>query len=252
MSGEVAPLIAAALTKSYAGNVSAVFFRWFVCFGLLSFSALAENLQQHLVGPRVKGESNFYLDLWQPPKMRVIAPGSGLTNNHALFINSHGKGIKTKDGLRYVFYPHEAIGDGEFLIEDIAAAVGASNIPKIHNVVISGCNTDSSFNAGDIRKHFPNATNIIHSAPGQAGYQEMLFQLLLADSEQIETLYQTRAGDEEFEITNRPVRGCKKMTPYIATLFRPGQREPYRKQKAGRQLLTKVPVSDIVPVTVLD
>lgn len=208
-----------------------------------------EWLHKHFVGPAAKGESNYYLDLWEPPKMRVIAPGGGLTNNHALFINSHGKGIKTKDGIRYAFYPHEAVGKGHCFIEDIAALIGPDNIPNIHNVVISGCNTDSSFSAKDVRKHFPNATNIIHSAPGQAGYQEMLFQVLLSDSSQIETLYQSRAGDDDFEITNHPVPGCKKLSPYVATLFRPGQPEPYRKQKAGRELLTTVTLSQVLAAT---
>jgi hypothetical protein len=209
-------------------------------------------LKAHLVGPTVKGESNFYLDLWQPPKMRIIAPGSGLTNNHALFINSHGKGVKTKSGMRYVFYPHDAIAVGRFFIEDIAAAIGAESATNIHNIVISGCNTDSSFNPKEIRKHFLNATNIIHSAPGEAGYQEMLFQLLLSDSDQIETLYQSRADDDDFQITNRPVRGSRKMSPYIATLFRPGKPESYRTQKAGRELLTKVPLSQVVAATPLE
>lgn len=208
-------------------------------------------LKDHFAGPAVTGESNYYLDLWEPPKMRSIAPSSGLTNNHALFINSHGKGVKTKSGIRYAFQPHELVGQGEFFIEDIAALIGPKNVPNIHNVVISGCNTDSSFSARQIRKHFPNATNIIHSPPGQAGYQEMLFQLLLSESAQIETLYQFRAGDDDFEISNRPVPGSKKLSPYIATLFRPGRTEPYRKQKAGRELLTSVPLADVVPLTVL-
>lgn len=184
--------------------------------------------------------------------MRVIAPGSGLTNNHALFINSHGKGVKTKGGVRHVFYPHEEIGNGEFFIEDIAAAVGAENVAKIHNIVISACNVDSSFNPKEVRTHFPNATNIIHSAAGQAGYQEMLFQLLLAESSQIETLYQSRDDDDDFEITNTPVRGSKRMAPYVATLFRPGNSEPYGTQKAGRELLTKLPLSQVVPETPLN
>lgn len=231
----------------------AVLFRSVVLVGILKLSASATDLKQHLVGPSVKGESNYYLDLWQPPKMRVIAPGSGLTNNHALFINSHGKGAKTKDGIGFVFYPHDEIGKGEFAIADIAAAIGADNIGKIHNLVISACNTDSSFDATEVRKHFPNATNIIHSAPGQAGYQEMLFQMLLADSSQIETLYQSRGDDDDdFEITNHPVRGSKKLSPYIATLFQAGKAKPYRTQKAGRELLTKVPLSDVIPVTVLE
>jgi hypothetical protein len=208
-------------------------------------------LKRHFIGPTVKGESNYYLDLWEPPKMRVIAPASGLTNNHALFINSHGKGVKTKGGIRYVFYPHAQVGKGEFFIEDIAAVVGAENVLKIHNLVISGCNTDSSFNVKEVRKHFPNATNIIHSASGEPGYQEMIFQMLLADSSQIETLYQ-RPGDDDFEITNRPVHGARKMSPYVATIFGPGKQEPFRTQKAGRELLSKVPLSQVVPATPLD
>jgi hypothetical protein len=232
--------------------VSAVLFRVLAFISLVEVSGFCVELKQHLVGPTVTGESNFYLDLWQPPKMRVIAPGSGLTNNHALFINSHGKGVKTKGGVRHVFYPHEEIGNGEFFIEDIAAAVGAENVAKIHNIVISACNVDSSFNPKEVRTHFPNATNIIHSAAGQAGYQEMLFQLLLAESSQIETLYQSRDDDDDFEITNTPVRGSKRMAPYVATLFRPGNSEPYGTQKAGRELLTKLPLSQVVPETPLN
>ena len=210
------------------------------------------DLKQYLVGPTVAGESNFYLDLWQPAKMRVIAPGSGLTNNHTLFINSHGKGVKTRHGIRFVFYPHKDIGAGEFFIEDIAAALGPATVSKIHNLVISACDTDSTFSVAAVRKHFPNATNIIHSARGEAGYQEMLFQILLADSSQIETLYQSRTADGEFDFTNRPVLGAKKLSPYVASLFRPGKAKPYRTQKAGRELLTKVPLSDVVPVTTVE
>lgn len=227
-------------------------FRLLVFVSLFEISGACVELKEHLVAPSVKGESNFYLDLWQPPKMRVIAPGSGLTNNHALFINSHGKGIKTKSGRGFVFYPHADIGQGEFSIADIAAAVGAENVAKIHNVVISACDTDSAFDAKQVRKHFPNATNIVHSARGQAGYQEMLFQMLLADSSEVETLYQTRLPDGDFEMTNKPVPGGKKMWPYIATLFRPGKAEPYRIQKAGRELLTPVPISQVIAATELE
>lgn len=226
-------------------------FRLLVFVGLLEASGACVELKQHLVAPSVKGESNFYLDLWQPPKMRVIAPGSGLTNNHALFINSHGKGIQTKSGRRFVFYPHADVGQGEFSIADIAVAVGAENVARIHNVVISACDTDSAFDAKEVRKHFPNATNIIHSARGQAGYQEMLFQMLLADSSEVETLYQTRLPDGDFDITNEPVAGGKRMSPYVASLFRPDKVEPYRTQKAGRELLTKVPISEVIAATEL-
>jgi len=228
-----------------------VWFRLLFLAGLLGMSLelradKIEWLQKHFVGPTVAGESNYYLDLWEPPKMRVIAPGGGLTNNHALFINSHGKGVKSKKGTRYAFYPHELVGGGEFFIEDIAALVGARQVFKIHNVVISGCDLDSSFNAKEIRKYFPNATNIIHSAAGEAGYQEMLFQLLLSESSQIETLYQIRDSDGEFDITNHPVPGCKRLAPYVATLFRPGKSGSYRTQKAGRELLTPVPLSQVL------
>jgi len=166
--------------------------------------------------------------------MRVIAPGGGLTNNHALFINSHGKGVKTRHGVRYVFYPHEDVGAREFFIEDIAAAVGADNVPKIHNLIISACNTDSSFSAKEVRKCFPNATNIIHSAAGQAGYQEMVFQVLLADSSQIETLYQSRAADDDdFEIGNRPLPGCKKCRLTSLRSFAPAKSSLTANKKPG-------------------
>src|SRR5690349_14043220 len=112
-------------------------FRLLAFLTLLTSPGFCIDLRQHLVGPTVKGESNFYLDLWQPPKMRVIAPGSGLTNNHALFINSHGKGIKTQSGRKFVFYPHAEMGKGEFSIADVATAMGAEKVATIHNVVIS-------------------------------------------------------------------------------------------------------------------
>ena len=224
-------------------------FRLLVFVSLFELPGVCVELKQHLVGPSVNGESNFYLDLWQPPKMRVIAPGSGLTNNHALFINSHGKAIKTKSARRFAFYPHADIGAGDFFIEDVAAALGNESVLKIHNIVIAACDSDSAFDPMEVRKVFPNATNIIHSARGQAGYQEMLFQMLLADSAGIETLYQTRLPDGDFDISNQPVPGAKKMSPYVATLFRPGKLAPYRTQKAGRELLTNVPISDVIALT---
>ena len=227
-------------------------FRLLVFVTLLTVPGFCIDLQQHLVEPVVKGESNFYLDLWQPPKMRVIAPGGGLTNNRALFINSHGKRIKTKAGRKFVYYPHAEMGKGEFSIADVAAAMGAEKVATIHNVVISACDMESTFDAKEVRKHFPNATNIIHSARGQAGYQEMLFQMLLAESSQIETLYQTRAPDGTFDFSNRAGSGAKKMSPYVATLFRAGESKSYRTQKAGRELLTNVPMSDVVALTTLE
>ena len=72
-------------------------------------------------------------------------------------------------------------------------------------------------------------------------------------SSNIETLYQSRSPDDkDFEISKRPVPGCKKMAPYVATLFCPGKVEAYREQKAGRELLTNVPLSDIIPATPLN
>jgi len=229
-----------------------VLLRFVLVAGMLNYSARGIDLKGHLVGPAVAGESNFYLDLWQPAKMRMLAPSSGLTNNHALFINSHGKGVKTKHRQRFVFYPHEDISTGQFFIEDIAAALGRDNVSKIHNLIIGACDTDSTFSVAEVRKYFPNATNIIHSARGEAGYQEMLFQMLVAESSQVETLYQARAPEGDFDFTNHPVAGAKKMSPYVASLFLPGQRKPYRTQKAGRELLTQVPISEVVPVITLE
>src|SRR2546423_1326664 len=50
-------------------------------------------LRNHSSGPRGSGESNFFIDLWAEQNLRKLAVECGLTNNHALFINSHGVGV---------------------------------------------------------------------------------------------------------------------------------------------------------------
>src|SRR6266545_5553455 len=60
-------------------------------------------------GPRVRGESNHYIDLWSPGSLPVLARVNGLTNNHALFVDSHGQARCSRRGCGYGFYPSEEL-----------------------------------------------------------------------------------------------------------------------------------------------
>src|SRR6266536_3459181 len=60
-------------------------------------------------GPRVRGESNHYIDLCCPGSLPVLARVNGLTNNHALFVDSHGQARCSRHGCGYGFYPNELL-----------------------------------------------------------------------------------------------------------------------------------------------
>ena len=88
--------------------------------------------------------------MWAGQKIRQKISAGGLTNNHALFVNSHGKRIATRTGPRYAFYPHESfVKDGGptpyFSAADLARIVGPAHTHKIHNILIAGCNAEGSF-----------------------------------------------------------------------------------------------------------
>ena len=201
-------------------------------------------LRRYYAGPHSSQESNHFIDLWETQTLRSLVMAAGLTNNHALFINCHGKAAKANHGKQHVFYPHQTLApadqDSLFTIKEFATLLGAHAV-QIENVVLSSCNLEGSLNLAEIRESFPNATNIIHAPAGQAGYQPMFFQMLLTDSANVETLYERRVksalGGVVYEITNRPHRRAKKLAPYIADLFDPGAIRPFRTQIAGRELL---------------
>src|SRR3954464_8430963 len=55
-------------------------------------------------GPRMQGESNYFIDMWEGQTLRSVVSINGLTNNHALFVNCHGKRLASG---RFAFYPHQ-------------------------------------------------------------------------------------------------------------------------------------------------
>jgi hypothetical protein len=189
--------------------------------------------------------TDHFLDLWESQNLRSIILSSGLRDTHTLFINCHGKAMKTTCGKRYVLYPHDDLVSESatpvFYLQDLAQLLGKTNAAEIHNVVLSACNVEGALDLNALRTCFVNATNIVHSRAGHEGYQPMLFQMLLNKSSHVETLYErpvkNKSGDVEYEISNRSHRGAKKLPPYIAALFKPGAARPYRTQIAGRELL---------------
>jgi len=93
----------------------------------------------------------------------------------------------------------------------------------------------------EIRKAFPNATNIVHCASGELGYQAMFFQALVNHSSKVKPIYEwaERNSRGELEYFTAPVatRNAKRFAPYIAELFMPGAMKPFAVQRAGRELL---------------
>ena len=199
--------------------------------------------------PEHSGQSNHYIDLWDGGRIRALATQAGLTNNRALLINSHGKGHRSSRGRVYAFYPHLALAGSRYetqlySIKDLADLLGP-RAAEIHNVIIAGCDLERTFTASGILQHFPNATNITHTASGEAGYQPMFVQAVLSPSEHIEPLYETASltpqGAPQYQLSVKPSPKAKKLSPYVAELFNPGAREPFRTQVAGRELLDPVP-----------
>ena len=69
----------------------------------------------------------------------------------------------------------------------------------------------------------------------------MYLQAFLSPAVDIVPLYESEhtnsRGKTEYHIKKTPTPRAKKLAPYIAKLYRPGKRNPYRTQRAGRELL---------------
>ena len=196
--------------------------------------------------PPKRGHSNHIIDMWAGNTLAGVLLNAGLTNNNMLVINSHAKGIQTAEASRHAYYPHEAfIGLGRkpdyFSAADIANTLGRKAVKRIHNIVLAGCNREGTFDASELRKLFPNATNIIHMTAGEAGYQPMFLQVFLTESANIRPIYQvvrrTPAGSSHFDIVKSPAPAATRLSPYVAELFTAGNSVPFRIQTAGRELL---------------
>lgn len=206
-------------------------------------SAGSQELTRYYTPPQMPGESNHYIDMWGGPALRELALAAGLTNNHALLVNSHGKAVRTSQGWEYVWYPRIKNADETepaFSAADLAAILGPS-AREIHNILLSGCNKEMAFSPAAVRKYFVNATNIVHAPVGQLGYQPMFFQALFNLSTEVRPLYETSSANErgqiEFILDYTPGPNSTLLTPYIAELFELGQKKPFRIQTAGRELL---------------
>jgi len=188
---------------------------------------------------------NYVFDMWGGQTLATVLANVGLTNNNALIINSHAKGIQTANGVRHAYYPHVDVSKSAatpyFSALDIASVIGSQNLARIHNIVLAGCNREGSFDAAELRKAFPWATNIVHMTAGEAGYQPMLLQVFVTESKNIRPLYQisrkTSAGQTQFDIVREPVPEATRLGTYVAELFEPGAKQPFRVQIAGRELL---------------
>ncbi|MDB6030603.1 MAG: hypothetical protein JWM16_941 [Verrucomicrobiales bacterium] len=210
------------------------------------FAADLSILKNFCSGPQNEKESNYFLDMWAGRQLAQIARLNGLTNNHTLFINSHGRGGLGFFGNRYGFYPHQSLRQSKaaepvFSAQDIARMLGPEKVASIHNVVISSCDLESCFSAPEIKKWFPNAVTIIHTPRGQAGYQPMFYSALVNPSSEVQPLYETKiqrnSNTPGYHISSVPAAGAKKLNPYMAELYLPGAQKPYRTQIAGRELL---------------
>jgi hypothetical protein len=192
----------------------------------------------------LQGESNHYFDLWEPGSLPTLARVQGLTNNRALFIDSHGSERLSWKGAQYVFRPRDAHGKTEhlssFSIRDVSNVMGSHASAQIHNVIVSGCNLGGSLKAADVRRCFPQATNVTYMAAGKLAYKPIFYQFLTEHSRDIRPLYGQvfeHEGTTRADITRQPVRGAEPLGIYVADLFVPGTISAFRRQTAGRELL---------------
>lgn len=219
------------------------------------FGGNLQVLRQFYSPPQAAEESNHFLDLWDGGKLRAVALAAGLRDNHALFVNAHGKARPASGGRRHVLYPQDGLcGAGAdravFSVADVARLLGPAGAARIHNILLSACDLEGAFRAAEWRRHFPNATNIMHAPAGQAGYQPLFFQVFFTDSGGIQPLYErackTPGGRTHYDLGAVPGRGAKKLTPYLAELFLPGADRPFRIQTAGRELLVTPPATMVL------
>jgi hypothetical protein len=203
-------------------------------------------LTRYHTPPAGPSESNHFIDMWSGGKMRDFARGHGLTNNRALFVISHARALRVKGKQRYALYPGESrITRGAktayYSPQDIARVLGGEKIKQIDNLVVSGCNSENVFSREEWRACFPNATNIIHAAPGKDGYDILLRHALIYRSSEIKWLYEMPDSftigrfDEEWSRSKRRPR----LNLYLASLYEPNGAVPFAVQIAGRELLER-------------
>jgi hypothetical protein len=207
------------------------------------YDASLENLRAHYRAP-ASADGNHFFDLWGGTRLHDGLLANQLTNNRALIILSHGKGIWHNSRLRYAYYPDARACCTRkvpyYSTADFAEIIGPIAAAEIHNVVVAGCNVENAFDAAEIRRYFVNATNVTHTPGGKNGFELVFRHSLLQPSSAIRLLYssdtaQLSAGFEDVD----PAPAVRKVgfTPYVALLYRPGATAPYAQRIAGRELL---------------
>src|SRR5882724_5656927 len=115
---------------------------------------------------------------------RPAPDGSGESGGDlGLFVDSHGKAGCGRASGGYGFYPnHALLQRGQttpyFSPGDLAQVIGAKEAANIHNVVLAGCNVEGRFRSSEVRRHFPNATNITYMTPGELAFKPMYYQAI--------------------------------------------------------------------------
>ncbi len=203
-------------------------------------------LRTFYAAPKSDLESNHTFDLWETNGLTSFVRAHGLTNNHALIIDSHGTDYFTWGGTQYVFKPNTRLLPAKaevpiYSIRDFARVMGPAAAASIHNIVIAGCNQEGALKVSEFRRHFVNATNVTYMAAGHLAYKPSFYQALTRHSDDIEPLYGHQLsgtdGVARMEISRRPAPDSVQLGDYVAELFRPGEAAPYRRQRAGRELL---------------
>lgn len=216
------------------------------------FKGELDFLRRHYSGPQTRGESNHFIDLWSPSGLAAMVRASGLTNNHALFIDSHGRAGFGWSGRRYGIYPHQdLLAAGQrvpaYSAKDIATVLGPEAAQNVHNILLAGCNAEGRLQSEEFRRYFINATNITYMTPGRLAFKPMFIQAITLSSSEIRPLHaKMRAGSSsriEAKISSVPWEGSEPLGTYLADLYEPGERKPYRTQTAGRELLEPSPRS---------
>jgi len=209
-------------------------------------------LRSSLTAAKAPGESNYFIDMWEGQNLHAIVSANGLTNNHTLFVNCHGKYLSEgRRSGRFAFYPHQSLIKPDsstpyYTVRDLAAVVGSGSVSNIRNLVLAACNAEGELSTKELRQYFPNATNIVHCAAGELGYQPMFLQAIMNYSSTIKPVYEWREKNEKGQVQyvtgHTAVQGAKRLAPYTAELFEPGGDEPFRVQRAGRELLEPKPI----------
>ncbi len=206
-------------------------------------------LKSFHVPPAVEGESNHYFDLWSPGALPALARTHGLTNNHALFVDSHGRAGFLWHGNGYGFFPRRnLVRESEevptYSAKDLATVLGPEYTARIHNIVLAGCNAEGRLRSREFRRHFVNATNITYMTPGKLAFKPMYYQAITLPSSEIRPLYgklrTTASKRVESSINVTAFEGSEKLGAYVADLYLPKARKPFCTQQAGRELLQPV------------